>query len=146
MTGPWDGAKQQYHFDTTLLTVNNTKAGLLGGFLPALRWSWDLADGGYAEQIAFAPPNSTEAAPFDVSSEQPIWLRFLNVTAQGELRYVHYVDTFEDYPIYCRNTSSPAENAGWSPSQLDCDGEHAEEFLGCDAPVLKTSLSAEHKN
>jgi hypothetical protein len=128
LAGPWDGTKQEYHFDTTQLTPNNTKAGLLGGFLPALRWSWALADGGYAEQIAFATPNSTDEAPFDVSSEQPVWLRFVNVTAQGRLRYAHYVDTFEDYPIFCRNASAPNAAAGWSPSQLECDGEHAEGF------------------
>lgn len=108
--------------------MNNTKAGLLGGFLPALRWSWDLADGGHVEQIAFATPNSTESAPFDVSSEQPVWLRFLNVTVQGQLRYAHYVDTFEEYPIFCRNASASLANVGWSPSKLNCDGAHAEGF------------------
>eukprot|EP01052_Picozoa_sp_SAG31_P022229 SAG31_NODE_1758_length_7335_cov_18.704600_2_plen_86_part_00 len=46
--GPWDGFRQAYHFDTSRLTVNNTKAGLLGGFLPALRWSWELGSGGCA--------------------------------------------------------------------------------------------------
>jgi hypothetical protein len=44
------------------------------------------------EQIVFATPNSTEAAPFDVSSEQPVWLRYINVSAEGKLRYAHYVD------------------------------------------------------
>ena len=27
------GTRQQYHFDTTRLTANNTYAGLLGGFM-----------------------------------------------------------------------------------------------------------------
>eukprot|EP01052_Picozoa_sp_SAG31_P022230 SAG31_NODE_1758_length_7335_cov_18.704600_3_plen_301_part_00 len=82
----------------------------------------------YVEQIAFATPNSTKEAPFDVSSEQPVWIRFINVTAHGQLRYVHYVDTFEDYPIYCMNASAPDAKAGWSPSQLECDGQNGEGF------------------
>jgi hypothetical protein len=34
----------------------------------------------------------------------------------------------EDYPIYCQNATVPGAKAGWAPSQLECDGEHAEEF------------------
>ena len=26
----------------------------------------------------------------------------MNVTAAGEVRYVHYVNTFETYPNYCQ--------------------------------------------
>ena len=45
-----------------------------------------------------------------------------------QLRYVHYVDTFETYPYYCQNASAiPAINntKGWQPNNLECDGEHA---------------------
>lgn len=127
----WANTRQQYHFDVERLSLNNTRAGLLGGFLPALRWHWPLSTGDYVEQLTFAVPESTEDAPFDVSSQQPVWFRYLNVTANGTLRYAHYVDTYEDYPIYCQNASSSSvggRESGWHPSQLECDGEHAVDF------------------
>ena len=109
----------RYHFDLSRLGRNNTFAGLLGGHLPALRWHYPIdvlaeptassparpppaspsstavGSDGWVEQIAFAVPESTPEAPFDVSAVQPVWIRYINVTADGALRYVHYVDTFE---------------------------------------------------
>ena len=131
--------RQDYHFDTARLTLNNTRAGLLGGHLPALRFHFPLTrpgsrtgaaePDGYAEQLAFAVPESTDAAPFDVSAAQPVWMRYINVSAGGAIRYVHYVDTFEAYPSYCANATVPS-GAGWAPSQLECDGAHAAAFYG----------------
>ena len=93
----WANTRQQYHFDVEQLSLNNTRAvrkpparastptpsraavwqGLLGGFLPALRWHWPLPSGDYVEQLAFAVPESTDDAPFDVASQQPVWFRYL---------------------------------------------------------------------
>ena len=76
--------------------------GLLGGFTPAVRWWWRLPKGDYAEQIAFAVPESTPDRVFTVSTTQPLWIRYLNVSEKGTLRYAHYVDTFEQYPNFCK--------------------------------------------
>lgn len=38
----------------------------------------------------------------------------------GDLRYVHYVNTYETYPRYCEK----APPSGF-PSQLECDGAGA---------------------
>jgi hypothetical protein len=177
--------RQQYHFNTAELSLNNTVAGLLGGYMPALRWYWptptsglwlrfatpagfcsrgmvgetrvllshhmhipkhtsrvvtslylvvkrplsftggaghtedtkqstrasmfnnaseeeerssggggassDSWSGGYVEQLVFAVPNSTADHHVEVSAVQPTWFRYINVTADGTLRYVHYV-------------------------------------------------------
>jgi len=56
-------------------------------------------------------------------SIQPAWARYMNVTATGDLRYVHYVNTYETYPRYC----DKAPPSGF-PSQLECDGAGATEF------------------
>ena len=112
--------------------VTSSGFRLLGGYLPALRWHWALDGGDYTEQVAFAVPESTPDTPFDASARQPIWQRYMNVTKDGHLRYVHYVDTYEDYPIYCTNASAggsmPNSKTNWAPSQLECNGEHAVEF------------------
>ena len=54
--------------------------GLLGGFTPAVRWWWRLPKGDYAEQIAFAVPESTEDHTFDAEAQQPIWIRSWELT------------------------------------------------------------------
>lgn len=86
--------EQRFHLDDAQLSLNRTRAGLLGDFTPALRWNWSLPGGKSAEQIVFAIPESSDEFPFDVSSIQPIWTRFVNVSSSG-LRYAHYVNTFE---------------------------------------------------
>ena len=98
--------RQKFHLNrqTTELSINNTYSGLLGGFTPGVRWEWPLPGGGYAEQTAFAVAESTDDFPFDVASIQPIWIRYLNVSAKGELRYAQYVNTFEQYP--CKGLAS----------------------------------------
>ena len=78
------------------------------------------------EQIAFAVQESTDDFTFDVSSIQPIWTRYLNVSKTGELRYVHYVDTFEQYPYYCFNASLGDKPP--FPTALECNGGNAEGF------------------
>ena len=62
--------------------------------------------------------------PFDASSPQPRWVRYLNVSADGRLRYAHYVDTYEQYPDYC----GPREDGGGAPNDMECNGGHAAEF------------------
>ena len=81
---------------------------------PALRWHWPLStqaaapqSDGYVEQIAFAVPvtDTDSDTIVHTSAVQPVWLRFINVSADGRLRYAHYVDTFEQYPLYCKNAT-----------------------------------------
>ena len=112
--------------------MNRTYSGLLGGFTPAVRWWWPLPKGDYAEQIAFAVPESTAERVFTVSTAQPLWIRYLNVSEKGELRYAHYVDTYEQYPRFCK-----AKNAGGFPNHLECNGGNAQGFY---ASLLKFSL------
>ena len=133
---------QDYHLDTDQLRnadgspVPQMKSGLLGGFLPAARWSWVLAQADtHAEQIAFALPESTARRPFDSDSPQPVWIRYLNVSAStGELRYVHYVDTYEAYPgqveagMCSRHRVWKTAAGGSYPTNLQCSGEGAALF------------------
>lgn len=115
--------RQRKHLDQTKLQLNATYVGLVGDFTPAVRWYWPLAGDGWVEQTAFAVPESTEEQPFDVSSPQPIWIRFLNVSQDGKLRHAQYVNTFEQYPYYCRNAT--LRNSGALLPSPECDGENA---------------------
>ena len=119
--------RQREHLVQAKLQLNATFVGLLGDFTPAIRWYWPLAGDGWVEQTAFAVPESTEDQPFDVSSPQPVWIRYLNVSQDGALRHAQYVNTFEQYPYYCRNTSADGKAGGGGalyPSP-ECDGENA---------------------
>eukprot|EP00039_Didymoeca_costata_P002904 m.63678 g.63678 ORF g.63678 m.63678 type:complete len:1036 (+) comp11594_c0_seq2:140-3247(+) len=123
--------RQKFHFDQSRLSINNTYTSLLGGYLPAVRYYWPLTlannlSDGYVEQIAFAVPNSTNETIVHVSAQQPIWIRYMNVSGDGKIRYTHYVDTFEQYPHYC--SVPPPQGGGWGPNQLECNGTHAQDF------------------
>lgn len=119
--------RQGFHLNQAELTINNTYSGLLGGFTPGVRWHWLLNESGWAEQTAFAVSESTDDFPFDVASIQPIWIRYLNVTKNGELRYAQYVNTFEQYPYYCYNKSAGAKPF---PTELECNGGNAIGYYG----------------
>lgn len=90
--------------------------------LPAVRFRWALPQGS-AELLAFAPMDGTEDQPLHVASQQPVHLRYLNVSADGRLLHSQYVDTYETYPNYCPR--APKEGF---PTQLECEGEGAEGF------------------
>eukprot|EP01052_Picozoa_sp_SAG31_P019103 SAG31_NODE_1381_length_8580_cov_5.632590_5_plen_834_part_00 len=106
------------------------RSSLLGGFLPAPRWHWQLTSAGTnAEQIAFALPESTARRPFDTHSPQPVWIRYLNVSLAGEMRYVHYVDTYENYPDVnqCHHETWKTSSGGF-PTNLQCSDRGAVAF------------------
>jgi hypothetical protein len=67
--------------------------GLLGGYLPVLRFVYPEAKDSWVEMLVFAPPR--------VFSEnnriQPVWYRVTHVES-GVLTQVKYVDTYEPYP------------------------------------------------
>jgi hypothetical protein len=94
-----DGQKQNldsplhFHLRTSELRRENASAGLLGGWLPAVRYRWSLAAGGFAEMLSFAQAESTDDRPLHVASQQPVWLRYLNVSADGALLHAQYVDS-----------------------------------------------------
>jgi hypothetical protein len=132
VTGDMHGAAilQHNHLDTRQLKQPNgmplpsMRSSLLGGFLPAPRWQWQLTSAGTnAEQIAFALPESTVRRPFDANSPQPLWIRYMNVSLSGDLRYVHYVDTYENYPDV-----NQCHHAGTFPTNLQCSNRGAIEF------------------
>ena len=137
--------RQRKHLDEARLKqrLNATFVGLLGGFQPAIRWYWPLDNEGWVEQTAFAVPESSEDQAFDVSSPQPIWVRYMNVSENGTLLHHQYVNTFEQYPYYCRNTSSDGKAGGGGgdiPSPA-CDGQNAVEYY---AALLRFALYWNH--
>jgi hypothetical protein len=127
---------QGNHLDPDQLKTRDGKplpsmrSSLLGGYLPAPRWHWQLTSAGTnAEQIAFALPESTARRPFDTNSPQPVWVRYVNASLTGELRYVHYVDTYEHYPDVnqCHHETWKTPSGGF-PTNLQCSGQGATEF------------------
>lgn len=119
--------RQRKHLDEARLKqlLNVTYVGLLGGWQPAIRWYWPLEGEGWVEQTAFAVPESTADQPFDVSSPQPLWVRYLNVSKNGTLLHSQYVNTFEQYPYYCHNASSNGNPSGGVLPSPSCDGQNA---------------------
>ena len=60
-----------FHLRPKALHRANASAGLLGGWLPAVRYRWDLTAGGFADTIGFAQAESTDDRPLHVASQQP---------------------------------------------------------------------------
>lgn len=67
--------------------------GLLGGYLPVLRFVYPEASGSYTEMLAFAPFRIVE----DNLRVQPIWYRVAYVVS-GRPEWIRYVDSYLPYP------------------------------------------------
>ena len=67
--------------------------GLVGGWLPALRFIYPEGPDTWSEMVAFAPPrleNSNDRV-------QPVWYRVLRVE-EGKLRFARYFDSYHPFP------------------------------------------------
>ncbi|KGM17698.1 hypothetical protein N867_15245 [Actinotalea fermentans ATCC 43279 = JCM 9966 = DSM 3133] len=84
--------------------------GLVGGWLPAVRIVYPVADGSRWEQLLFAAPNASR------ERSQPVWYRFCHVGADGALLAVRYVDTYLPYPV---GEEPPAETFYAALAELD---------------------------
>ncbi|MET0714739.1 MAG: hypothetical protein ABWY57_07480 [Mycetocola sp.] len=67
--------------------------GLIGGWLPAVRFVYRLEDHSHWESVTFADP---VRASFH---SQPVWYRYTHVGADGRLLEVRYVDSYLPYPV-----------------------------------------------
>ena len=67
--------------------------GLVGGYLPILRFVYPEANGSYTEMLAFAPFRTINGN----LRVQPVWYRVAHVVG-GRLEWVRYVDSYLPYP------------------------------------------------
>jgi hypothetical protein len=100
---------------TKIREDGHVKDGLVGGWLPILRFVYPQEDGKWTEMIAFAP--------FRVSNGndhiQPVWYRVARVES-GKLKWARYIDSYHPFPprtdydpkIFYRDLA--ALDAGWN--------------------------------
>jgi sugar lactone lactonase YvrE len=67
--------------------------GLVGGWLPVLRFVYPGSPGDWCEMIAFAPFRKVNPS----GTIQPVWYRIARVE-HGELQWVKYVDSYHPFP------------------------------------------------
>lgn len=67
--------------------------GLLGDWLPALRFVYPESDGDWTEMILFGP----ERVDCQNTKVQPVWYRVCRIEA-GELRWAKYFDSYVPFP------------------------------------------------
>ncbi|MET0717974.1 MAG: hypothetical protein ABWY34_06160, partial [Pseudoxanthomonas sp.] len=67
--------------------------GLVGGYLPALRFVYPEAGGGWTEMVAYAPFRTDQGN----DRIQPVWYRVSRIE-QGTVKWSRYVDTYLDFP------------------------------------------------
>jgi hypothetical protein len=67
--------------------------GLVGGYLPILRFVYPEGDEAWSEMIAFAPLRMANANP----RFQPVWYRISRIE-QGRLAWSRYVDSYVPFP------------------------------------------------
>jgi hypothetical protein len=67
--------------------------GLVGGYLPVLRFVYPEASGAYTEMLAFAPFRVVN----DNLRVQPVWYRVARVV-DGRPQWIKYVDSYLPYP------------------------------------------------
>jgi hypothetical protein len=67
--------------------------GLLGGYLPALRFVYPEENGDWTEMIAFAPLRTSNGN----ERIQPVWYRVSRIEA-GILKWSKYVDSYHPFP------------------------------------------------
>jgi len=67
--------------------------GLVGGYLPVLRFVYPETNGSWTELLAFAPLRISNAN----TRVQPVWYRVSRVEA-GRLRWAKYIDSYHPFP------------------------------------------------
>lgn len=66
--------------------------GLVGGWLPAVRFVYPLSEREWWESVTFAPPGT------GTFFSQPVWYRYLHVV-DGRIVEARYIDTYVPYPV-----------------------------------------------
>ena len=67
--------------------------GLVGGYLPILRFVYPELNDQWTEMIAFAPFRTTNHN----DRIQPVWYRIVHVES-GSVKWVHYIDSYHPFP------------------------------------------------
>jgi hypothetical protein len=71
----------------------NVWHGLVGGYLPAVRFVFPEADGAWTEMLVFAPDRLVNHN----DRIQPVWYRVSRIEG-GVLRWMRYLDTYQPFP------------------------------------------------
>jgi hypothetical protein len=66
--------------------------GLVGGYLPAVRYVYPEADGAWTEMVAFAPFRTVNGN----DRQQPVWYRLSRIES-GTLKWSRYFDSYPPY-------------------------------------------------
>jgi len=67
--------------------------GLVGGYLPILRFVYPESEGNWTEMLAFAPLRVSN----DNDRIQPVWYRVARVE-NGQLKWTRYIDSYHPFP------------------------------------------------
>ncbi len=88
--------------------------GLVGGWLPAVRFVYPQSQDDWAEMIAFAPLNQS----IGNDRIQPVWYRVTRIEG-GKLKWARYFDSYQPFPPRDHYAAQPfyedliAMRAGW---------------------------------
>ncbi len=83
-------------FDPGIISVRNERKvwdGLVGGWLPILRFVYPEEQGDWTELVAFAPFRMENGNQW----MQPVWYRIARIT-NGRLKWVRYIDSYIPVP------------------------------------------------
>jgi hypothetical protein len=67
--------------------------GLVGGYLPVLRFVYPESEGNWTEMVAFAPLRMSNGN----DQIQPVWYRIVRIE-RGSLKWARYVDSYHPFP------------------------------------------------
>jgi len=78
---------------TAIRDRDQVRDGLVGGYLPVLRFVYPEPEGAWTEMLAFAPFRVTNGN----DRAQPVWYRVAHVKNQ-RLEWVRYIDSYHPFP------------------------------------------------
>ena len=67
--------------------------GLVGGYLPIVRFVYPESPDAWTEMVAFAPPRIVNGN----DRFQPVWYRIVHIE-QGSVKWSHYIDSYHPFP------------------------------------------------
>jgi hypothetical protein len=111
--------------------------GLVGGWLPVVRFVYPEESGNWSELIAYAPMRMENHN----NQIQPVWYRVSRIE-DGELKWVHYFDSYHPFPPRGESPAAPfyeellAMRAGWNKA--------LEEAMTIEIPDQRLANMARH--
>ncbi len=72
---------------------SEVRDGLVGGYLPILRFVYPESEGNWSEMIAFAPFRTSNGN----ERIQPVWYRIARIE-NGQLKWTRYIDSYHPFP------------------------------------------------